>query len=123
MPIFIPPYVLPSQPYDLFAFYPGVPLASAVLLYVKMVRSVVLPINLTGSLAGALTAATASTTLNIQKNGTTIGTIIFAAAGTVGTFTFTTAITFVAGDVLSVIAPSVPDSTLALLNLTLTGTR
>ena len=121
LPQISPSYVLPSQPYDVNVFYPGAPLTAAIILYIKFVRTVIFPINLTGSVAGAITAATASTTFNIQKNGVTVGTIIFV--GIVGSFTFTSAVSFAAGDILSIVAPTTPDAALALINVTLTGVR
>lgn len=48
-----------------------------------------LTINQSKCAAKSLVAATASTALVIKRNGTQIGTITFAAAGTTGTFSFT----------------------------------
>lgn len=60
----------------------------------------------------SLVAATASTTLIIKKNGTQIGTIVFAAAGTTATVTITTA-AVAKGDNITIHGPATPDATLA----------
>lgn len=79
--------------------------------------------SLTGSYAKAGTAATASTTFSIKKNGSSIGSLNFAAGATSGTFTFTSAVTTSPGDVVQVVAPASPDATLANINLAVVGTR
>jgi hypothetical protein len=71
--------------------------------------------------AGA--AATGAVTYNIQKNGSTIGTIAWSASGTVGTVSITSNTPFAAGDVVSLVGPSTPDATLANIAFTLAGTR
>ncbi len=80
-----------------------------------------LPLNLTGSHGAAGIAATGSTVFHIAKNGTNFGTMTFAASATTATFA-ATAQSFLPGDVLSVTAPSVPDTTLANIAWTLKGT-
>jgi len=84
-------------------------------------RGFSLPANLTSSQAVAQTAATASTVYSIQKNAVEFGTITFAAAGTVGTFVAASSATFVAGDILSIVAPTPADTTLADIDITLAG--
>lgn len=114
-----------SQPFDLIGFYPGVPTASAKVLRVPAARAITFPANFSGSYATASAAATASTAFDVQKNGTTIGTITFAIAATTGTFTTTsgTSKAFAAGDVLMIVSPGTADATLADIGITLTGTR
>lgn len=109
-------------PYDLYLQYVGVPQQSEVIVIAPVARAMTLPINLTGSQAVAATAATATTTFTIQKNGSTIGSIGFAAAATVGTFTFTAAVTFAAGDIITIFNPNTADATLATLGVTLVAT-
>jgi len=55
-------------------------------------------------------------------NGMNVGTMVFAAAATTATFAMTSATTFNAGDVLTLVAPAVPDATLANLAWTFMGT-
>jgi hypothetical protein len=68
--------------------------------------------------AKAGTAATASTVFTVKKNGTSIGTITFAAGATSGTFSFSnTAIA--AGDFITIEGPGTPDATLADIAFTI----
>jgi len=110
-----------AQPYELDKFVSGSPSASQVVYERIFAISVTLPVGLTGSLGKAATAATGSTTFTINKNGSAIGTMVFAAAATVPSFTFTSAVTFNAGDILTIVAPATPDATLANIAWVLLG--
>jgi hypothetical protein len=111
------------NPYDIAGYLPGIPTAGQTLFRIEMVRAVTLPINLTGSRAVCLTAPTAAVTLPIKQNGTSIGSINFAASATVGTFTFAAQVILNAGDVLELDAPATADATFAGPSYTITGTR
>lgn len=102
---------------------PGAPSASAVLLDIVAISAFTLPINLSGSYGKADTAATGSTTFDIQKNGSSIGSMVFAGSGTTATFAFSASVSFAAGDRLKVIAPASPDATLAGITFTLKGAQ
>lgn len=103
-----------------FAFnYSGVPGASATVSDAVTQSGLSLPIGLTGSQATAGVAATASTVFTIKVNGVAKGTVTFAASGTTGTFSFTSAVTLNPGDTISMVAPAVPDATLADIAITL----
>jgi hypothetical protein len=82
------------------------------------------PANFAGSQAVLGTAATATTVFVIKQNATQIGTITFAASGTVGTFASTSGLpyTFSIGDILSITAPASADATAAKLGYVLQGT-
>jgi hypothetical protein len=67
--------------------------------------SFTLPASLTGSQAYLEVASTAEYIISIQKNGTEIGTLRFVAGNTAGSFTFSTEVSFVAGDRLSFVGP------------------
>jgi hypothetical protein len=110
-------------PYDMAMFVAGKPTASQLGMRFIFIRPVSMPANFAGSVAKSGVAATASTTFNIAKNGTNIGTLIFAAAGSTGTFSVAGGATFVSGDILTVTAPGTPDTALADISATLTGTR
>lgn len=112
-----------SQPYDLTAFYPGAPTASALVTRVPFARTVTFAAALAGSVAKAKTAATAQTDFDIQKNGASVGTVRFAAAATSATFIAASGFSCAAGDLLSIVAPATPDATLADIGFVLTGTR
>ena len=83
-----------------------------------------------GSSGKALTAATAQTDIDVRKNattaanGTSVGTVRWAAAGTVPTFIAASPISCTGGtDWLTFWAPATPDATLADFGVSLYGTR
>lgn len=112
-----------AQPYVVGATFNGVPSASQVIMRHPVPIDVDFATGLPDSQGFAEIAATATTDFDIQKNGVSIGTMRFAAAGTVATFIFAGDVSFVAGDVLTVIAPASPDATLADFGLSLLGER
>ena len=69
-------------------------------------------VNCTSSF-GLATAATASTTFNIEDNGVSFGTIAFAASGTGGTVAISSAKAVARNDIISFVGPSTADSTAA----------
>lgn len=100
---------------------PGVVGVSAVVAYVAP-RALTLPASLTGSYAKATVAATASTTFNIAKNGSNVGSFNFAIGATVATFTFAADSSVSAGDIISIVAPAGADATLANVAVQLQAT-
>jgi hypothetical protein len=102
--------------------WPGSPTASQVIERYIFATPVTFPAGLAGSYGAAGTAATAAATFSIQKNGAAVGTMAFAAGSATASFTMATATAFAAGDVLTILAPAMPDPTLANLAWTLTGT-
>jgi hypothetical protein len=103
-------------------FVNGKPTASLVLQRYVFATAVTFPAGLVGSQGTTGTAATAMATFEVEKNGVNIGTMVFAAAASTAAFAMTAAITFNAGDVLTLVAPAVPDATLANLAWTFMGT-
>ena len=101
--------------------WPGSPTASQIVERYIFATAVTFPAGLGGSYGAAGTAATAATVFTIAKNGAAIGTMQFAAGATSATFTMASAVTFTAGDVLTIAAPATPDATLANLAWTLAG--
>jgi hypothetical protein len=118
------PSDLATQPFDVLAFYPGLPDASALLTRVPVARAIDFPADFAGSYAKASAAATGSVDFDVTKNGSTIGTINFNTSAT-GTFTTSggSAQSLAAGDVLAITAPGSPDATLADVGIVLAGTR
>lgn len=112
-----------AQPCDVSGFHNGVAGTSQVILRHAFARAATFPSGLADSTGTAGTAATASATYAITKNGTEVGTMVFAAGATTATFTMAGSTSFAAGDVLAVIAPATPDGTLADIAFTLAGTR
>jgi hypothetical protein len=117
----------PTEPYDMTTFYPAPPKASAVMLRVAVVRALGFAANFAGSLAVASIGfpATAQAVFLITKNGTTIGTITFAAGAIVGVFASVGGLaqTLAVTDILAIIAPATPDATLSEIGFTLAATR
>lgn len=102
-------------------FLNGKPTANLVLQRYVFASTVTFPAGLAVSQGTAAVAATASATFTIEKNGATVGAMVFAAAATNATFTMASATAFNAGDVLTLVAPATPDATLADLAWTLVG--
>jgi hypothetical protein len=71
----------------------------------------------------AMANATAQTVFSIEKNGTAVGTVTYAAASKTGVVNFTAATSFAIGDVISLVAPATPDTTLVGVFGTLQGTH
>jgi hypothetical protein len=67
------------------------------------------------------TAANATTTFTLKKNGSSFGTVAVTSGGSV-TWTVTTT-TFTSGDVITVVAPASPDLTAAQIAMSLYATR
>jgi hypothetical protein len=110
-------------PFDINAFIPGLPADGSNVLFLSARRAFRLPINLTGSIAKSRVAADATADFDIKKNGSSIGTISFAAAATTATLTFAAAVSFAIGDELIIEAPSPQDVDLADVYIGLLGER
>jgi hypothetical protein len=100
----------------------GTPAASEVLLRTVVARRSRLKVDLAGSQGTAGVAATAETDLDVQRNGTSIGTIRFAASASTAVFIAASETVLEPGDLLEVFAPASPDATLADIAITLAGT-
>jgi hypothetical protein len=111
-----------AAPYDIAVFFPGVPGSSAKVSRFVATRSIILPVNLTGSVGKAGTASTGTATIDIQVNAVSKGSVVFTASAT-ATFTFASQVTLVSGDILLLVAPSSADATLADISITFAGTR
>lgn len=113
-----------SQPYDVVCSLPGKPGAGATVLLLTYTRTVSFPGNFSGSRGTVGVNPTATATYNVNKNGSSIGTI---AVSTGGVVTFTTtggaAQSFSAGDRMTVIAPGTQDATMSDVAVTFAGTR
>lgn len=112
-----------SLKYDWSFFVGGKPSASELVAEYPAARTLMLPAAMAGSVGRARTAATAQTDFDVQKNGSSVGTIRFAASATSATFIAASAITLAVGDRLGVVAPSSVDATLADISVTLKGYR
>lgn len=69
------------------------------------------------------TPGTGTTTVfNIQKNGVNVGSMSFAVAANTPTFTFSSPVSFIAGDRLAVVLSGSPNPALADIYFTIVGT-
>lgn len=116
---------MPSQPFDIHTFHPGVPAASAKLYRGKLARAVTFPANFVGAQFTASVNATASTVFAIQKNGESVGTCTIAAGTATPAFASSggAEVSYAAGDIFAVICPATPDATLADPAITFAGAR
>jgi len=112
-----------ETPFDVSCYRPDLPTNAEVLLCLIAARTITFPASMTGSYAKALVAATAQTDFTVKKNGTSIGTIRFAAAATTATFVGFSATTMVAGDVLTITNQATRDTTLSGFHAILKGSR
>ena len=109
--------------YDFPIYYNGKPGDAEIIMKVVAVRAFTLPSGLIGSQGYATTVSTAAASFGLEKNGASIGSVDFALGASTATFTFTSDVTFAAGDRLELIAPTPQDSLLAAISITLAGSR
>ena len=109
-----------ATPYDIGTAAAGMPSSGAVLLTFEAVRAFIIPKDFAGSVASASANSTNVTTCTVSKNGSPIGTFTYAAGANVATFATTSeAISIAAGDVITVVAPDIPDASLSDLRITI----
>jgi hypothetical protein len=97
-------------------------LSNEVLTDHPVIRAFTFAANFAGSYASVGTNPAATFVLTVSKNGATIGTISIATTG-VATFATTggTTVSFAAGDLFTVTAPSTVDASIARLRYTFKG--
>lgn len=110
-----------ASAYDLGQQANGDIAPSQLIMNVKAVRAFTLPI--TGSVCSSEVAATAQADFLITVNGTTKGTLRFAAAGTTCSIVGASSTSISIGDKIKIIAPASPDATLADVTFTLLGSN
>jgi hypothetical protein len=114
--------------YDTVIYFPAVQATATQEIFRKNVRHAE---NYAANFAGsggsvnAATEATGSTTFTVFKNGSSVGTIVWAAAAATPTFTTAggAAVSFAIGDIQTITGPATPDTTLANWAVTLVSTR
>ncbi len=111
--------------YDATIYIQGLPFPEELVIRFPLAHDTTFPANFAGSYGVAVTAATASTDFDIQKNDSSVGTATFGVGDDTATFVSVggLAIAASAGDIISLIAPTVPDDTLANVGFVITGTR
>jgi hypothetical protein len=106
------PYVTQwiSDHIRLVSFVAGLPNASELLFQYLVTDNITLPAGLAGSVAYANTPTHSPVQYTLLKNGASIGTInFFGPSPHTVTVSFATSISFVPGDIITLVAPSVPD--------------
>ena len=118
--------ILEADAHDTDGALEGLPTSSQVVGRFLFARAVTFPDDFAGSKGDVDTAPTdsAGADFDIKKNGSSIGTMSFASAATVATFTTSGGATSMAiADVLTVVAPGSADPALANLSFVFKGTR
>jgi len=108
--------------YDVGIFFPGKPGASQVMMVKRFAREVSFPTSMSLSRAGSQTAAAATITIKLERNGTNFGRVIFGSGATIGSFAGT-GVSFAAGGRLRVINAATADANLASISITLAGRK
>lgn len=109
-----------NRPIGIFLEEPPDPLE--IVVRYQFVESTQFPAGLVGSKGSAGTWGTGTQQYQLYQNGANIGHIDYnESPSDAATFTFPSAITFHAGDVLTIVAPSVPDPHMTHINFTLVG--
>lgn len=111
-----------SLPYDMAFFFAGTPdVANGLLGSFPIARTVFVDSLATNHQAVAEVAPTAQTIFIIKVDATQVGTVTFGAGQTVGVVAFSADVTMIPGDVLKLVAPAVPDTTIADVSIILSG--
>jgi len=97
------------------------PTASQILLDWLFTESVTFADEWLGSRGSVGTNPTATFTMTVQKNGSSVGTVSVSTGGVVTFVTTGTTVSFAAGDLLTLVAPATPDVTIARLRVTMKG--
>ena len=95
----------------------GQPLGGETVLQYMVVDYMTLPVSLAGTVSFQGTPTASPCSYTISKNGAAIGSINFSSSTI--TVTFSTEVTFVPGDFITVSAPAVPDVAQANISITL----
>lgn len=109
---------IPALRFHIKTFFPGAQ-SSASQLMLRDHAAIAATIPTSGNKASAKTAATGSTVLTIKQNGSSVGTITFAASGTSGTFSIGSPVSLAIDDILTIEGPATADATLADISITL----
>lgn len=103
-------------------YFEGGFIPDEVVLEYVFTETVIFPIGLAGSQGNAGLPPTTDQVFTLFKNGSSIGTVAFNATDT-PTFSFTAAVTFIAGDILSIVAPFAMDAHMEDVAISLVAAR
>lgn len=107
---------------DFMSYTPGKPAVSLQILRLLFKTRHIFPIDFAESLAEARITSAGTATFDVQKNGSSVGSLVFTTSVT-GVFTVTSAETFTEGDVLGIVAPGSQDGTLEDISITLVANK
>ena len=103
-------------------YTPGVPTGNQLMLFHVAVNTVDFAAGLQTSQAACVTAPDAETIYSVQLDGSEIGTVTFASGSTVGLYAAPTDFQAIPGSLLSIVAPSTPDTAQSDVTFTIVGT-
>ena len=103
-------------------FFSGAPGNSELMSDIMVTVDFDIPSGATGSLARCATVSTSAATVDILKNGSSVGTANFAIGTNAGTFTFSTLTSWTAGDRIGLRGQATADATLGDISITMKGT-
>lgn len=111
--------------YDITPFFGGKPTASGGLMGRMVIgRNLTFASGAVGWQAYAGTPATdATATIDIRKNNSSIGSVVFATGSNTATFTFNNLVSFSAGDRLEFFGPATQDTALSDISICMKGVR
>lgn len=117
-----------DAPYDFGVFFSGLPTASQEIFRMEAVRGFTIPDGAPGSTANAAVESTGTAVFSIRKNGVQFATVTWVAGSptdNTGTWAFDAAAdeSFVAGDLLTMVAPDPADATLEDIAIFVKGAR
>jgi len=107
---------------DFMSYTPGKPAVSLHILRLLFKTRHFFPIDFAESIVEARIASVATATFDVQKNGGSIGSLVFSTS-TTGVFTIASAQTFTETDILSIVAPGSQDANLEDISMTLVANK
>jgi hypothetical protein len=110
-----------NDPIKIAVYVEGQPTSGEKLMVYTSVDTFILPAGLTTSRASCQASGAGAISYNLFKNGSSIGTVNFAAAAVVATFAFSADVQFVPGDVLTLTGPASPSATQSGIAVTIVG--
>lgn len=108
--------------FDLSAYASGKPDSGEILIRYVFTSDIVFPEDFVDSYGVAIDASTGMAIFSVEKNGIEIGTVAFTDDD-FAEFSTASEITFAAGDILSLVAPSPANSTLSDISITFKGSK